>query len=157
MKFLASALLILLSSADIAHEGHQAFFTLKVENSTLLLVSKLELPDTKQAVSKSGLCSEEQDFNWCASAWLVDCISISVNGKMYSLRLESSFTEDGHLYLNHTLGSAPDNIEQIEVRNTSFLKAFAHYHNMFEILIGDSKEGYKMDESRTEITYTNNQ
>lgn len=157
MKALFTLFLIGTSLFSYSHEGHQAFYNLRVENGTLVLESKLELPDLKSAVKNADACSEDQDFNWCASAWLVDKIDITINGKTRSLTLESSVTEDGHLILSHSLGSAPQTIEWIEVSNVAFLKYDHHYENILEIDISDEKQGFKMDQKRTSVSLKINQ
>lgn len=157
MKALITLLLIGTSLFSYSHEGHQAFYKLRIENGTLVLESKLELPDLKSAVNNSDACSEDQDFNWCASAWLVDRISVTINGKTRSLTLESSFTEDGHLILTHSLGSVKEEIKEIEVSNTAFLEYDQHYENILEVDVSGEKQGFKMNHNRTSISFKINQ
>lgn len=155
--FLLAVLTYLSAHATFAHEGHQAFHSLKIENGQLILVSKLELPDLKSAIEKAESCGAEQDFNWCASAWLADNVSVTINGKTHSLILESSLTDGGHLLLTHSIGKPDTKIESIEVGITAFTQAFSHYENILELEINESKEGFKLDENRTSITHTINQ
>jgi hypothetical protein len=156
MKYLASCILLAVSLHGLAHEGHQAFYRLFLENGTLTLEAKLEIPDLKTAVEKEKFCTEDQDFNFCAGMWLIDQISISIDGKIHALTLETSATEEGHLFLTYSLGNLPADFKQIDVKNTAFISAFGHYENVFEIEVNNNKRGYKLTETRTSISHVAN-
>lgn len=153
MKFLTTVFGILISMSISAHEGHQAFYKLYVENGTLTLEAKLEIPDVKKAIAKAEVCSSNQDFNFCAGIWLIDQLSVEIDGKSHSLTLESSATEDGHLILTYSLGQLPTEFQQVDVKNTAFTSAFEHYENIVEIELNNEKKGYKLTETRTSISH----
>ena len=146
-----------LPSVSFAHEGHQAFYRLSIENGTLLLESKLEIPNLRKVLDKMGTCGEEQDFNWCAAAWLTDQVSISIDGKIHALTLESSVTEEGHLIFKHSLGLEPSEIKSIEVTNTAFISVIPDYENIFQTTLGANQKGFKMNKERTKISVNVNQ
>lgn len=153
MKQLLFTLMLLVSVASFAHEGHQAFYRLYVENGTLTLTAKVEIPDLKTAVEKQEFCSKDQDFNFCAGLWLIDNVSVIIDEKTHSLTLESTTTEEGHLILEFSLGPAPDGFQKIDFKNTAFTKAFDHYENILEIEIDNHNQGYKLTETRTSISH----
>lgn len=146
-------LLFFVNWSAFAHEGHQAFYKLYVENGTLILDAKLENPDLKKAVSHAGVCSNDQDFNFCAGTWLVDHILVEIDGKVHSLTLESSITEESHLLLTYSLGELPADFKQIDIKNTAFTQSFDHYENIVEIELNNEKQGYKLSETRTSISH----
>lgn len=156
MKYIVSCFLLAVSLHGLAHEGHQAFYRLFVENGTLTLEAKLEIPDLKSAVEKEEFCTEGQDFNFCAGTWLIDHISIRIDGTIHSLTLEASATEEGHLFLTYSLGNLPEDFKQIDVKNTAFISVFGHYENLFEIEVDNHKRGYKLTETRTSISHVPN-
>ena len=151
LKLLLSV--FLLPSFLLAHEGHQAFYKLFVENGVLTLKAKLEIPDVKSALKKTKICPEGQDLNFCAGNWLIDHVAIAIDGRAHSLMLESSATDNGHLLLTYSLGQLPDDFREIDVKNTAFTSAFHHYENIFEIELHNQKKGYKLTETRTSITH----
>ena len=145
-----------LPAVSFAHEGHQAFYRLSVENGTLVLESKLEIPDLHEILDNSEICEEDQDFNWCSATWLADQITITIDGKIHALTLESSVTEEGHLIFTHSLGSEPHEINSIEVNNTAFIKEITDYENIFQTTLGANQKGFKMNKERTKISITIN-
>ena len=153
MKFLTPLFAILIGLSAQAHEGHQAFYKLYVDNGTLILDAKLEIPDLKTAVSHDEACESNQDFNFCAGTWLIDQISVKIDGKIHSLTLESSVTEKGHLLLSYSLGELASDFKQVDFKNTAFTKSFEHYENILEIELNDEKQGYKLNENRTSISH----
>ena len=152
MSWIGIFLLTLVALESSGHNGHQAFYTLSVENGTLILESKLEIPDLEKVVASSETCAAGQDFNWCVGTWLVDRISISIDGKTYALKLESSFTEDGHLILTHSLGQKPESAQTIELGITAFIDVIPDYENLFETTLSEEKIGFKLDKDRTTTT-----
>ena len=149
-------LMISLPTIVFAHEGHQAFYKLSVENGELILTSKLEIPDVKEVLAALEFCGANQDFNWCAGTWLADNLSIIIDGKTYPLNLESSVTEDGHLLFIHSLGSAPTEMKSVEITNTTFLAVFPDYENIFQTTLDANQKGFKMNKERTKISITIN-
>lgn len=153
MKLLFSLLLSASTLCAFGHEGHQAFYRLYVENGTLTFKAKLEIPDLKKSTSEGNACAEGQDFNFCAGTWLIDHLSIQIDGKTHSLTLESSVTEDGHLLLTYSLGQLASDFKQIDIQNTAFIESFEHYENIVEIELNNEKQGYKLSETRTSISH----
>ena len=156
MKLLTLIALVVWNFSAIAHEGHQAFYRLSIENGTLVLESKLEIPDLKKVLENVGTCGEDQDFNWCAATWLANQVTISIDGKTYALTLESSVTEEGHLLFMHSLGLAPTEIKSIEVTNTAFINVIPDYENIFQTTLDANQKGFKMNKERTKISITIN-
>ena len=149
-------LLVGLWSQTIAHEGHQAFYKLTSDNGMVVLTSKLEIPDVETCLAERNNCAVDQDFSWCAGTWLVDQISITINGNLNSLTLETSVTEDGHVIFTHSLGMAPSEITSIEFKNAAFIDTFPDYQNIFQNFLGE-QQGYKMSQERSTITIQLNQ
>lgn len=145
--------LFLLPIFVLVHEGHQAFYRLFEENGVLTLEAKLEFPDVKTALANSKSCSADQDLNFCAGTWLMDQVSISIDGLAHSLTLEGSATDNGHLILTYSLGQLPNDFKHIDVKNTAFTVAFEHYENIIEIELNNQKKGYKLSEQRTSISH----
>jgi hypothetical protein len=157
MRFTSFILSLLVSMLGVnAHEGHQGFYKLEVENGTLILTAKLELPDLRKAVDDSQTCASDQDLNFCAGIWLMDQISVSIDGMTRSLTLESSLTEEGHLILTYSLGAEPLDFKQIDIQNTAFTSSFEHYENVVEIELNNEQQGYKLTETRTSISHKPN-
>lgn len=157
MRFLNVILILLLGYQVTAHEGHQAFYNLSIENGELVMVAKLEIPDVEKALKLEEACGESQDFNFCAGSWLMDQISISINDKTRSLRLEESYTEDGHLFLKFVLGKPPKGNSTVQLVNLAFVNHFPDYENIIQTSLDDKKQGYKMTKDRTSITIKLNQ
>ena len=153
MKFLTPLFATLIGLSTQAHEGHQAFYKLYIDHGTLTLDAKLEIPDLKTAVTHAEACSNDQDFNFCAGTWLIDQISVEIDGKIHSLTLESSATEEGHLLLSYSLGELASDFKQIDFKNTAFTQSFEHYENIVEIELKNEKQGYKLTEKRTSISH----
>lgn len=152
MRLLNLIPMLLLSFQLVAHEGHQAFFDITVENGTLVMLAKIERPDIETALKLDEFCEEGQDFNFCAGNWLMDQISISIDDKTRSLRLEESYSEDGHLFLKFGLGKPPFEKSTIQLVNLAFVNHFPDYENIIQTVFDDNKQGYKMTKDRTSIT-----
>jgi hypothetical protein len=152
MRFALTILLFCIGLDAMAHEGHQAFYRLYVENGVLTLESKLEIPDLKTALTDADYCSSDQDFNWCAGAWLMDEISVEINGQTRSLNLESSITEDGRLLFAHSLGKTPDPVTSIDISISAFVSSFPDYQNIIPVDIPEHSDGYKLTSKRTSIS-----
>jgi hypothetical protein len=136
----------------IAHEGNQAFYDMSIENGELVMAAKLEIRDIKKTLKLEHTCEEGQDFNFCAGNWLMNQISISIDGKTRSLKLEEGYTEDGHLFLKFGLGKPPFENSTIQLLNIAFVNQFPDYENIIQTTLYDNKQGYKMDKERTTIT-----
>lgn len=152
MQFIKVILVLLIPALAMAHEGHQAFYRLHVENGMLMMDVKVEQPDVQTSIEKSGICSKGQDVNLCAGNWLIDQLSVAIDGKTHSLTLESTMTEEGHLVVSYSLGDLPEKPTSIEIGNTAFLDAFGNYDNIIQIDIPQLQQGYKMSAARKLIT-----
>ena len=152
MRFLQLIIILLLSSHAEGHEGHQAFYDISLENGELVMLAKMEIPDTEACLKSQEVCSSGQDFNFCAGLWLIDQMHISIDGKTRSFTFEESYTEDGHLFLKYVLGNEPKTDSEIEVSITAFLEQFPDYENIIQVALNENKQGYKLDKDRTTTT-----
>ena len=152
MRSVAIILGLLIAECGYAHQGHQAFYRLHVENTVLTLTCKLELPDLDEVLTANNACSDDQEKSLCSALWLAENISIAINGSAQSLILESSYLEEGHLILNYSLSATVENVDLIEITNRAFIDHFPDYQNIVQIAITET-EGYNLNQSRTSFSH----
>ena len=135
----------------MAHEGQQAFYKISEENGVLTLKVKVELPDVQKCLEQEGFCGRNQEFNWCAAAWISNLMTVSIDGNPVIEELQTAYEEEGHLIFSYSLGEVPEAPSMLEIESFCFLGSFNSYENFYQISLGKVQQGYKLSENRTKI------
>ena len=142
---------ILLSITSILHVGLLSEYYFYQEKNTLQIKVVLEKDEMMRLKFKSG-CDVQKLTSFCISTHILKNLVVEINNELVYFEMGDSYSEKGHLiiYLSGRINN--DNINSINIKNTSFYTYYSNYRNRIILDFGKIQRSYMLTASKNHIS-----